>query len=301
MDRSRKYLSPREVATIEGLRLRARHIVDGFLTGTHRSTFLGSSIDFAQHREYAPGDDPRQIDWKVYARTDKYYVKQFEDETNLPCLLALDCSRSMEFKGNAAAMSKLEYASCLAVALAWIISHQHDACGLATFNDRLHHWLEPTSEAGQLQALIDSIESTPRSPRTALPATLHEIANRMRRRGLVILISDFLDDVDSLGKGFAHLKHEHQDVIAIRVVDPDEEDFPFDDPTLFECLERDEPLTVDPALVQQSYLDEYRRFDQSIRQLCQPLSYDYFVARTDSPFDRVLSQYLSRRQGTPSS
>lgn len=295
MASSPTFFDPRTLARLKGLPLRARHIVEGYVAGLHRSPYRGFSIEFAEHREYAPGDDLRYVDWKVFGRTDKYYLKQYEDETNLLCYLLVDVSRSMTYRGPSAALSKLEYAQCSAAALGWIVLQQQDAVGLATFDDQVRNVLRPSGSPAHWPQLLEALERVEPTPKTSLSRVLPELAARLTRRGVVIVLSDLFDDVGSLLDGLKHFRYRHHDVVVLHVLDPAELDFPFEDPQKFIGLESEPPTSFDARLVRAAYLEEFERYLQAVRSGCRAQGIDYQLLRTDRPFDVALAAYLSGR------
>src|SRR5438034_6529429 len=259
-------IDPQTLAKIHGLRLRARHIVEGYVAGLHRSPYQGFSIEFAEHREYAPGDDLRYLDWKVFGRSDKVYLKQYEDETNLICYLVLDISESMTYAGPTAALSKLEYAQSVAAALAWLVLRQQDAVGLATFDDQIRAMVRPAGNSSHLEQLLAVMESTVPGRKTAAGLIFHELAQRLTKRGVVIVLSDFFDDPASLAAGLTHLRHRKHDVILLHVLDAAELEFPFRGPTEFLGLEEFPGLPADPETIRSAYLRELSHFRQALEK-----------------------------------
>ena len=264
MEDSRKFLEQQTLAKLEGLQLRARRIVEGYVAGLHRSPYRGFSIEFAEHREYAPGDDLRYLDWKVFGRTDKFYLKQYEDETNLIGYLVLDVSRSMSYQGPASALSKLEYAQCVAASLAWLILQQQDAVGLVTFDDRIRAHVPPSSHASHLKGLLEVMETAAPTGETATGPIFHELAEKWKKRGVVVVISDLFDNVASIMAGLKHFRHRHHDVIILHVLDAAEMDFPFQQPTLFRALERPLEVAADPRSLRRAYLTEMQSFLRAV-------------------------------------
>jgi uncharacterized protein (DUF58 family) len=289
-------IDPRTLAKLHGLRLRARHIVEGYVAGLHRSPYHGFSIEFAEHREYAPGDDLRYVDWKVFGRTDKVYLKQYEDETNLLCYLVLDISESMTYKSRTAALSKLEYAQCLAAALAWLVLRQQDAVGLALFDSQIRAMIRPAGSPSHLEQLLSAMESARPGKKTATGPILHELAQRLTRRGVVIVLSDFFDDAASLAAGLKHLKHRRHDVAVLHVLDPAELDFPFRGPTEFQGLEEFPAVHAEPQVIRRAYLRELSAFRQALEAACRGQQIDYFLLRTDQPLDAALTSVLATRE-----
>src|SRR5437763_550772 len=257
-------IDPRALAKIGSLRLRARHIVEGYVAGLHRSPYQGFSIEFAEHREYAPGDNLRYVDWKAFGRSDKVYLKQYEDETNLVCYLVLDISESMTYAGPAAALSKLEYAQSVAAALAWLVLRQQDAVGLATFDNQIRAMVRPAGNPSHLEQLLSVMEAAAPKQKTAAGPIFHELAQRLTRRGVVIVLSDFLDDLASLAAGLTHFRYRKHDVILLHVLDPAELEFPFRGPTDFVGLEGFPGVPADPQIIRSAYLQELSNFRQAL-------------------------------------
>lgn len=295
MENSPKYFDPHLLAKLEGLELRARYIVEGYVAGMHQSPFHGFSIEFAEHREYVPGDDLRYVDWKVFGRTDKIYLKQYEEETNLVVYLVVDSSRSMTYQSDAAALSKLEFAQCTAASLAHLILTQQDSVGLATFNDQVRHVVRPSGAATHRKAIIHALEETQPVDKTRTGPILHELAERFKQRGVVILFSDLFDSVDSLLAGLKHLRYRRHEVIVFHTLDPAELDFPFRDATLFKGLEAEDPLLTDPRALRKAYLEALENFRRAVMTGCRDHQIDYQLVRTDQTIDRVLTAYLSSR------
>jgi uncharacterized protein (DUF58 family) len=288
-------IDPRTLAKIRGLRLRARHIVEGYIAGRHRSRQPGFSIEFAEHREYAPGDDLRYVDWKVFGRSDKVYLKQFEDETNLLCYLVLDISQSMTYLGPGAALSKLEYAQSVAAALAWLVLQQQDAVGLATFDDQIRALVRPASSPSQLEQILAILESATPGKTTAAGKNFHDLAQRLTKRGIVMILSDLFDDVASLAAGLKHLRHRQHDVVLLHVLDPAELEFPFERLTEFKGLENIRTVQTDPQRIRAAYLRELESFCHALEMECRRQHIDYFLIRTDQPLDGALTGVLSAR------
>ena len=223
METSRKYLDPQTLAKIQGLELRARHIVEGYVSGVHRSPYHGFSIEFAEHREYVPGDDLRYVDWKVYGRTDKIYLKQYEEETNLISYLLLDTSESMHYQSRHVPLSKLEYAKCIAGALAYLVLQQQDSVGLVTFDDEVRSLIRPGSQPSHMKQLLHVMETSSAKKKTATGPIFHDLAERLKKRGVVLILSDLFDDVPSMMTGLKHFRHKRHEVIVMHIVDPAEE------------------------------------------------------------------------------
>ncbi len=284
------------LAKLQGLQLRARLMVEGYVSGVHRSPFHGFSIEFAEHREYAPGDDLRYLDWKVFGRTDKYYLKQFEEETNLVCYLLLDTSQSMGYQSAAAAMSKLEYAKCAGAALAYLVLHQQDSVGLATFDNEIRALVRASSNPSHLKEVLHVMEQSPAERKTATGAIFHDLAERLKKRGIVIVLSDLFDDVEAMMAGLKHFRHRRHEVILMHVLDPAELDFPFHQTTLFRGLEHLPDVLVEPRALRRAYLDEFNRYLNRLKKGCRMHRIDYVPLRTDQSMEVALSSYLASRK-----
>ena len=295
VEKSRKSLDPQTLAEIQGLRLRARHIVEGYVAGLHRSPYHGFSIEFAEHREYVPGDDLRYLDWKVLARTDKLSLKRYEDETNLIAYLVLDVSESMQYQGPTAAMSKLAYAQCMAASLAWMILRQQDAVSLVTFDEKVQAFLRPASHPAHLQQVVDVMESAESHGKTSIGPVFHELAERFSKRGIVIVLSDLFGDPADTIAGLKHFRHRQHDVIVLHMLDPAELEFPFEQPTLFQGLEQLPEVVADPPALRRAYLEEFDRYLTQVAQQCRAAGLDYQQVRTDTSLDVALSSYLAER------
>ncbi|MBN1910087.1 MAG: DUF58 domain-containing protein [Pirellulales bacterium] len=301
MDDYQKYLDPKILAQLEGLQLRARRIVEGYVSGLHRSPFHGFSIEFAEHREYAPGDDLRYLDWKVFGRTDKYYLKQFEEETNLVCYLLLDTSQSMDYRSADAPMSKLDYARCLAAALSYLVLQQQDSVSLATFDNQVRALVRPSGNPSHLEQLLYVMDQATAERKTASGAIFHELAERFTRRGVVVVLSDLFDNVETMMAGLKHFRHRRHDVILLHVLDPAEVEFPFRRTTLFRGLESMPNVLVEPRALRKAYLREMDRFTHELRKGCRMHQMDYVPMRTDQSVAAALSSYLATRKQQPHS
>jgi uncharacterized protein (DUF58 family) len=292
---SLKSIDPQTLAKIQGLRLRARHIVEGYVAGLHRSPYHGFSIEFAEHREYAPGDDLRYVDWKVFGKSEKVYLKQYEDETNLQCYLVLDVSESMTYAGPGAPLSKLEYAQAIAAALAWLVLRQQDSVGLATFDSQIRAMVRPAGNPSHLEQLLAVMEGATPGKKTSAGPIFHELAQRLTKRGVVIVLSDLFDDLASLVAGLKHFRHRQHDVVLLHVLDPAELDFPFRGPTEFKGLESLPEVQADPQVIRRAYLRELTAFQRSLEESCRQQRIDYFQMRTDQPLDAALTSVLATR------
>jgi uncharacterized protein (DUF58 family) len=294
--RERPFLDPAVLARLGTLELKARTIVEGFLSGLHRSPFKGFSVEFAEYRQYIPGDDLSTIDWKVYARSDRYYVKKFEEETNLDCHLMLDASGSMAY--GSGPLTKFEYGACLAAALGYLMNRQRDAVGLTAFDEDIVQMLPASARPGHLRALLIALQRLVPGRETNLARPLHLLADSLSKRGMVVLISDLLDDPDSVIRGLRHFQYRGTDVIVFHVLDPDEIDFPFERATRFEDLEtRDEVMAV-PAIVRDHYVREMGALIDRYRRELGAAGIDYHLLRTSEPLELALLAYLSGRART---
>lgn len=295
MDANPKYLDPQTLAKLQGLELRARSIVEGYVSGVHRSPYHGFSIEFAEHREYSPGDDLRYVDWKVFGKSDKFYLKQYEEETNLVVYLVLDTSESMRYKSDDAALSKLEYAQCIAASLAYLVLQQQDSVGLVTFDSEVRSLVRPSSNPSHLKQLLHVMESSEPHRKTRTGPIFHDLAERLKRRGLVVILSDLFDDVGTMLAGLKHFRHRRHDVVMFHVLDPAELDFPFKQTTLFKGLEQLPDVLTDPRSLRQAYLEEFGKFLNAVRRGCRDQRADYLQLRTDQSLDVALSSYVAAR------
>lgn len=303
---STRYLRPEVLSKIGDLELRARYVVEGFVSGLHRSPYQGYSVEFAQHKEYVAGDDIRHLDWRVYGRTDRFYIKQFEEETNLRTHILLDCSGSMRYPdadtsrsrgaGGGERLSKFEYAATVAASLAFLLIHQQDAVGLMLFDDQVRVDLPPLSNQSHLKAITSQIDGARLEAPTEAKALFADVAAKLRRRSMVILISDLLADTADVINGLERMRFADHEVIVMHVMDHDERTFPFQDNTLFEGLETDLRLTVDPQALRRSYLEAVEAFISQIRGACLNSGIDYVGLSTRDTLDVALRSYLASRQ-----
>jgi uncharacterized protein (DUF58 family) len=291
----RRYLDPKVLAKISGLELRARLIVEGFFSGTHHSPRRGVSVEFADHRAYTQGDDLRHIDWKVYGRTDKYYIKEYEQETNLNLLIAVDTSESMNYRSADASMTKYEYAAAIGAAIAYLTLQQQDSVGLALFDEHLREFVKPSNNVQQWKALVKELAGGTGASKTSLGLVLGELAERLTGRLLIVLISDLFDDVDVILKGFKHLRYRHHELIVWNIWDHAELTFPFDRPTMFDGLESTGRVLTNPRTLRARYLDEVDAFRTRLRAGCGHMHIDLSIFDTSTPLDAALSGYLATR------
>ena len=287
-------IDTRTLMQIRSLELRARIVVQGFWNGIHRSPYHGFSVEFSEYRQYVPGDDPRYVDWRVYARSDRYYIKKFEDETNLRCHLLVDQSRSMTFGSNN--WSKAEYGHTLAATLAYFLFQQGDAVGLLSFDENIRDYLPARNRPGHLRQLMLSLEKPAAGAATNIAKPLQRIVELVNKRGLMVLISDLLAPIEELEAKLGRLTAAGHDVVVFRILDPREIDFDFKDALLFHDVESDKDLFIDPASAKRNYLERFKEHGDTARSVCQKLGADYLPVITDEPLDQVLSNYLRQRQ-----
>jgi len=292
-----KYLDPDVLARISRLELRARTIVEGFVSGMHKSPYQGYSVEFAAHREYVPGDDIRHIDWRLFGRADRLYIKQYEEETNLRTHVLLDCSRSMAYPEHTRGWrNKYDYAATLAASLTHLLVNQQDTCGLVLFDDDIREQIAPSSRTAQLYAMIEAIERHPPNGATEVRAVFGRLAEQLRQRGLVVLISDLLGNLGDLLDGLQRLRYAGHDVIVLHVLDDEELTFPFDGNTMFEGLEPPPgELLVDPQALRTSYLAILGDFINRVRSACMGHKIDYHLLSTHDPLEASLTAYLAAR------
>ena len=289
------FLDPAVVARLAHLDVRARLVVEGFIAGMHRSPFHGFSVEFSEHRPYMPGDPLKNLDWKVWARSDRYLVKQFTEETNLRCHLLVDLSGSMGFKSRRAAMSKLEYAQSLAAALAYLMLQQQYAVGALLFADRPLRYVPARAVKSHLDVILKTLGSLEPQGRTRLGPALHELAERIKRRGLVVLCSDLMDRPSEVLSGLQHFRHRHHEVVLFHILDPDELEFPYTDTATFVDMETDERLTTEPWEIAKRYRERIAAWTDHYRRACREHLIDYVQLDTRTPFDRALLAYLEKR------
>jgi uncharacterized protein (DUF58 family) len=277
--------------------VRARLVVEGFITGKHRSPYNGLAVEFATHREYSPGDDIKHIDWKVWSKTDRFYIKEYEEETNLKCTLLVDCSKSMRY-GEANGWSKFDYGSTAAASLAYLMRQQQDAIGLVLFSNKIEQSLKPSSHPSHLKQILHELEKTEPEEKTDVSEVFLQLASQVRRRGMVILISDLFLETDHLHKLLQQLRLRNNEVVVFHIMHEHELDFPFQENTLFKGLEIQAQLHTEPRALRQSYLDAVDRFLKKVKKTCATNGVDHVLFDTSKPLDAVLSSYLTFRQKT---
>lgn len=313
-ERRRALVDPAAVMRVRNLELRARVVVQGFLSGLHRSPYHGFSVEFTEYRQYTPGDDTRHIDWKLYARSDRHYLKRYEDETNLRCYLLVDLSRSMAFGSTRldgvvssarqqssvggrerGTYDKAEYARTLAATLAHFLSLQRDAVGVVTFGDRIEEHLPVRYRPGHLRRIYAALERSPTGQSTNLASPLEQIARTSRKRGLVVLISDLLAPVEDMERRLGHLRSQGHDVLVLRVLDPAELTFPYELAEMFRDMETGRELYVDPATARSEYLAKFSAHAESIGRVCRNHGIELSVMTTDQPLELALFDLLRAR------
>jgi uncharacterized protein (DUF58 family) len=290
-----QYLKPDVIQQVRRLDLKARFIIEGFLSGLHGSPFHGFSVEFSEHRKYTPGDDPRLIDWNVYAKTDRYYIKKFQAETNLDAYLLVDCSASMDF-ATGGRMTKLDYSICLAAALGYLMIHQQDSVGLVTFDDRLRAFLPPKSKRSHLMNILTTLARAQPSGQTDLAKAIHDVAGRIRKRSLIILLSDLLSDQEKVLPALHHLKFRGHDLIIFQVLDHSELAFDFEGQVRFQEPETGQELDTEPQAMRATYLRELQAFVDRYRDLCRQIRADLVVVDNAMTFDKALIEYLASRR-----
>ncbi|QDU59892.1 hypothetical protein Pan216_07250 [Planctomycetes bacterium Pan216] len=294
MGSQEKYLKPEVIRQVKRLDLRARFIVEGFISGLHASPFQGFSTEFSEHRKYTPGDDPSTIDWNVFAKTDRFYVKKYEAETNLDGYLVMDLSASMDYTHDQE-LTKFEYGICLAASLAYLMIHQSDAVGLVTFDTKVRNSLPPRSRRTQLSAILALLAKLKPTGTTDIAASLHQVAAMVRHRSLLMVFSDLLNNPDDVIRGLHHLKHGGNDVIVFHILDAAEAEFPFHGMVELEDVESDRKMVIDSDGLRADYLEALAEFQDRYRRDFAHARIDYVPVHTGMPFDRALMEYLVDR------
>jgi uncharacterized protein (DUF58 family) len=294
MSQPKSFFDPTALARYGRLSLIARNVVEGFLSGAHKSPYKGFSVEFAEHRQYYPGDEIRHIDWRVYGKTDRYYIKEHEEETNLHAHLLVDASGSMAYRGKS--ISKFQYAQYLSASLAYLMLHQRDAVGLVVHDQHLRTMLPPRSTSKQLLHILHTLEKTAPGGETHLAPLWDRLAGQIRTRGMIMVFSDCFDDVHHVIHALRHLRHRRHEIILFHILAPEEIEFPFKERTQFHHLEiANQFRLVDPSVVRATYLNNFASFCQTLRKQAANLQIDYHLMRTDEPVDRALGIYLMKR------
>ncbi len=317
----KKYLVPSVVAKLSNIELKAKSVVEGFMTGLHKSPYHGFSVEFAEHRQYMPGDDLKFLDWKVYARTGRYYIKRFEEETNLKSYILLDISKSMDFSSNKSKetsaekkglaklfgkskspvdeaksyLTKLEYGSYVAASLAYLMLLQRDAISLTTYDTKIQNFISPRATDSNLKLMLHALNNIQSTDKTGTARCLNEIADKVKRRGLVIIISDLFDDQKEVLSALRHFKYTKNEVIVFQILDPVELSFLTGNPVTLKDLETNEEMFSQPFVMQKAYQEAVKEFTETYRMECAKSDIDYIMLSTESTFDKALINYLSKR------
>jgi uncharacterized protein (DUF58 family) len=311
----RKYLDPRTLARIGSLDLRARLIVEGLMTGMHRSPYQGISVEFAQHRPYVAGDDIRHVDWKVFGRSDKIYLKQYLEETNLHLICIVDASESMGYgtvkertesgllasalsTQSSALWTKYDHATAIAASLSYMAIQQQDSVGLAIFDQALSRYFKPSNSPGQWKIVVNELQQVPRWNKTNTGKILDQIAEKLTHRSLIVLLSDFFDDLDGLRAGLRHLRYKKHEIMAFQILDPAEIEFPFEDVTLFKGLEEAGELLTEPRALREGYIEQLSLFTEDLKKSCRGMHIDFQRFSSGDPLDVSLSQFLATRSAS---
>ncbi len=287
------FFDPAGLARLGSMDLVAKQVVEGFLTGRHRSPYHGFSVEYLDHRPYSPGDDLRAMDWKMLARSDKYQIKLFEDETNLRAYILLDCSESMAFKSGE--IDKLSYGAYLAAALTYLLIRQNDAVGLVLFDTKVRQYIPPKAHPSQYRRVLQALDGVKSGGETDVGSVLHEAAERTKRRGLIILISDLIDKEENIANGLQHFRHNNHEVIVFHTMDDAELTFPYDRLTRFKDMEGAGQVVTNPKSLRKRYLDRIQAFTEQIKHDCFERKISYNLASTTEPYDRFLAAYLDKR------
>ncbi len=289
------FLTPTDLQKISNLQVVAKQVVEGFCSGMHRSPHKGFSVEFKQHRQYVPGDEIRHIDWRVFGRSDRFYIREYEEETNLRATLLLDCSGSMNYGRNG--LTKFHYASRLAASLSYLMLGQQDSVGLVTFDTKIRKYIPPRSRVSHLRVLIDELQRSQPGGETELGDVFHDLVPKLHRRGLLVILSDCFGNVPSLLKALAHFRHAHHEILVFQIWDRDELEFPFKQWTQFESLEIDGAKhLLDPALLREAYLANLEKFRDELLRGCRRHKIDLVPFVTDQPYAEALAAYVNRRR-----
>ena len=289
-----KYLDPVALSTVKNMYIRARLIVEGFITGLHRSPYHGFSVEFSEHRQYMPGDEPKHIDWKLFGKTDRIYIKQFEEETNLKAYILLDSSASMNYSSGG--ISKLEFASYIAASLAYLMLKQRDAVGLCVVDEKIRSYLPPSSRSTHLKLLLEQLDDVKSGGETDLATNFHELAERIHRRGLIIVLSDLMDEPERVLNSLKHFRYKDHEVIVFQILDPAEINFEFPREALFRDMETGESLNADPWHIKSDYKKKMKEFLDEYKYGCLQNNIDYYQLSSSSNLAKVLSDFLITRK-----
>lgn len=290
----RKFLEPSVISKLNSLEIKARFVVEGFMVGLHKSPYHGFSVEFTEHRPYQQGDNLRDLDWKVFSKTEKYFIKQYEEETNLKSYILLDISKSMNFFSGKN-ISKLNYASILAASLSYIMIKQQDAAGLTLYSDKINTYLPPKASRAYLQQILKTLSNIEPSQSTNTAFSLNSIAEKIKRKGLVVIISDLFDDPELVLNALKHFRHQKNEVIVFQVLDPIERSFAFGQDAIFTDMETEEELTTQPYQIQKAYSESMEIFINKIKTECLNSNIEYNLIDTSTPFDKALFSYIQKR------
>ncbi|MEO0083965.1 MAG: DUF58 domain-containing protein, partial [candidate division WOR-3 bacterium] len=289
-----RLLLPEVLTKLKRIDLKARLVVEGFLTGLHRSPFKGFSCEFAEYRTYMPGDEPKRIDWKIYAKTDRFYVREYQEETNLKAYILLDASNSMSYTSDK--VTKIEYGSCLAASLAYLLIKQRDSVGLLTFTTKINDYIPPRSTPTHLSVLFGAIDKIKTGGETDLANCFHQLAERIKRRGLVIIISDLFDDKERIITALRHFRHKKHEVLVFHILDKNEINFAFNQPLILKDLETAKEISLDPRVIRKHYQKSIADYFSDFKRRCRMHLIDYHLITTDMPLDFALLSYLQKRK-----
>jgi uncharacterized protein (DUF58 family) len=298
-DDPRRFLHPETIARISRLDLRARHVVEGFIAGMHKSPFFGHSVEFIQHREYVPGDDLRHLDWKVWSKTDRYYIKQYEEETNLRSTVVVDVSESMHY--GRGALNKYNYACTIAACLGYLLLRQQDSVGLITFDEQVRQIVPARSQQNHIDALVQAMHVSKPAAKTDLERIMRRVAESVSGRSMIVVVSDLLADREPLFRGLEMLRHRRHDILVFHVLDDDELNFPFAGTTRFEGMEQLPHLLCDPRALRDGYIEALQEYLVEVRRGCARQGIDYAQVRTGDYLDAVLSKFLHHRMALKTS
>lgn len=287
-------LKPETLSRLKNLEMRARFVVEGFITGLHKSPYHGFSVEFAEHKQYMPGDEIKRIDWKVLGKTDRYYVKQYEEETNLKCYILLDISGSMKY--GSGEITKIDYSSYLAASLSYLMLKQRDAVGLSLFSDRIVKYIPPRSVQTYLLHILKELDHIEPTGETNVSPVFHTLAERIKRRGLVIIISDLFDNPENIVSGLKHFRHKNHEVLVFHIMDPFEHSFAFNKEAIFLDMETNDEINTLPWHIRTEYKIQVNKMLNYYRKICRENSIDYIHLSTETPLDEALSEYLIKRK-----
>lgn len=290
----RKYLNPAIISKLNSLELKARLVVEGFMVGLHKSPYHGFSVEFTEHRPYMQGDNLKDVDWKVYGKTERYFIKQYEEETNLKSYILLDTSKSMDYTSGEN-ITKLNYSIILVAALSYLMIKQQDAVGLSLYSEQIDKYFPPKATRAYLLEILKNLSTVKASSKTNTAASLNSIAEKIKRRGLVVIVSDFFDDINSILSALKHFRYKNNEVIVFQVLDPLERSFAFGRDAVFKDLETGAEMTTQPYQIQKAYKDAMSNFISKIKSECRNSNIEYNLIETSTPFDKAIFNYIQKR------